>query len=116
MSTLRSKSARSRLNLVTAACVSMTAATALAGQESTIFRYDGQDFVREKTTLTTEDGRSAVDTKLDRRSPAYEQLVHKHSYSGEAVIFGQRCDSNYAPLTDGDGKLTGALFVATCDK
>ena len=89
---------------------------ALAAQESTIFRYDGQDFIREKTTLTTEDGASAVSTKLDRSSPAFEQLVQKKSYTGQAKLFGRTCDSIYAPVVDAGGALTGALFVATCDK
>jgi hypothetical protein len=89
---------------------------ALAAQESTVFRYDGQDFVRVQTTLTTEDGKSAVNTKLDRNSPAYKELVKKHSYTGQATLFGQKCDSNYAPLTNASGQLTGALFVAICNK
>ena len=89
---------------------------ASAAQESTIFRYERQDFIREKTTLMTEDGKSAANTKLDRNSPAYKQLVQKHSYTGQATIFGQKCDSNYAPLTNASGQLTGALFVATCNK
>ncbi len=91
-------------------------AAALAGQESTIFRYDGQDFIREKTTLTTEDGASAVNTKLDRSSPAFEQLVQKKSYTGPAKVFGRTCDAIYAPVMDAGGAMTGALFVATCDK
>jgi len=94
----------------------MAPAAALAGQESTIFRYDGQDFIRKKTTLTTEDGASAVSTKLDRSSPAFEQLVQKKSYTGQAKLFGRTCDSIYAPVVDAGGALTGALFVATCDK
>jgi len=91
-------------------------AAALAGQESTIFRYDGQDFIREKTTLTTEGGASAVNTKLDRSSPAFEQLVQKKSYTGPAKVFGRTCDAIYAPVMDASGAMTGALFVATCDK
>jgi hypothetical protein len=86
-----------------------------AGQESTIFRYDGHDFIREKTTLTTEDGKSAVNTKLDRNSAAYKELFQKHSYTGPATIFGHKCDTSYAPLMDASGKLTGALFVGTCN-
>lgn len=88
---------------------------ALATQESTIFRYDGQDFIREKTTLTTEDGASAVNTKLDRKSPAFQHLVQKKSYTGPAKLFGRSCDSIYAPVVDTGGTLTGAVFVATCD-
>jgi methyl-accepting chemotaxis protein len=89
---------------------------ALAGQESTIFTYDGQDFIRAQTTLATEDGKSAVNTKLDRDSPAYKDLVKKRSYKGEVTVFGQKCDAKYAPLTNAKGKLTGALFVGICMK
>jgi methyl-accepting chemotaxis protein len=88
---------------------------AFAGQESTIFKYDGHDFIREQTTLAKEDGSSAVNTKLDRNSPAYTNLVKKLSYNGEGDLFGQKCHSYYAPLTEA-GKLTGAIFVAMCSK
>jgi hypothetical protein len=80
--------------------------------EATIFSYDGQDFVRVKTTLLTTDGKSAVNTKLEHDSAAYKALVQKHSFTGPATVFGHSYDANYAPLTNGDGKLTGALFVA----
>jgi hypothetical protein len=80
--------------------------------EATIFSYDGQDFVRVKTTLASEKGESAVSTKLDRDTPAYKALIQKHSYSGDATLFGKKYEANYAPLTGQDGKLTGALFVA----
>jgi hypothetical protein len=93
-----------------------TTGIAFAGQESTIFTYDGQDFIRAQTTLAKEDGTSAVNTKLDRKSPAYKELVKKHSYTGEATLFGQKCDASYAPLTNAGGRLTGALFVAICMK
>jgi hypothetical protein len=78
---------------------------------ASIFSYDGKDFVRTETTLTTEDGQSAVSTKLDRASAAYKALVKKHSYVGEVTVFGKKYDADYAPLTSDDGKLTGALFV-----
>jgi len=69
--------------------------------------------VRTRTTLVTEDGSSAVNTKLDHSSPAYKALMKKHSYVGEATVFGHKYDADYAPLTDNNGKLTGALFVGT---
>jgi hypothetical protein len=79
--------------------------------EATIFSYDGQDFVRKTTTMLTEEGKSAANTKLDRDTPAYKALVQKHSYTGDATVFGRKYDANYAPLTSADGQLTGALFV-----
>ena len=79
--------------------------------EATIFAYDGQDFVRTQTTLATEDGKSAVNTKLDQDAPAYKALIQKRSYTGDATLFGREYEANYAPLTDEDGQLTGALFI-----
>jgi len=80
--------------------------------EATIFTYDGQDFVRTQTTLVTEEGALAVNTKLDNDSPAYKALAQKRSYSGSVTLFGKKYDGKYAPLTGEDGGLTGALFVA----
>lgn len=78
---------------------------------STIFMFDGQDFVRKHTTFVTEDGKSAVNTKLDRDNPGYKALIQKRSYTGEVKLFGKPYHANYAPLTAEDGRLTGALFV-----
>jgi hypothetical protein len=80
--------------------------------EATIFSFDGKEFVRTKTTLMTQDGKSAVNTKLEHDSPAYSALLQKHSYTGDATVFGKKYEANYAPLTGADGKVTGALFVA----
>lgn len=90
---------------------SRVAAQAQAKIEATIFSYDGQDFVRIKTTMVTEDGKSAVNTKLDHDTPAYKALSQKRSYTGDATVFGRKYDAKYAPLTSADGQLTGALFV-----
>lgn len=79
--------------------------------ESSIFSYDGKDFVRTRTTLTTEDGTTAVNTKLEHDTPAYKALIKKHSYVGEVTVFGHKYDADYAPLVSDDGRLTGALFV-----
>jgi methyl-accepting chemotaxis protein len=73
-------------------------------------RIDLPNFVRTNTTLMDK-GQSATNTKLDQSSAAYKALIEKHSYTGPATVFGKNYDANYAPLTDGAGKLTGALFV-----
>ena len=91
---------------------SPVAAQAPATIEATIFSYDGHDFVRTRTTMVTEEGKSAVNTKLDRDTPAYKALVQKRSYTGDATVFGRKYEASYAPLTGKDGRLTGALFVA----
>jgi len=98
------------LTLLLPATLLVSSASAEPKIKATIFSYDGNDFVRTKTTLMAE-GQSAANTKLDRDSSAYKALVEKRSYTGPATIFGRDYQANYAPLTGEDGKLTGALFV-----
>ena len=88
-----------------------SASLAQSKLDASIFSYDGKDFVRTETTLM-QGGQPAVGTKLEHDSPAYKALVEKHSYTGPATVFGQNYQANYAPLIGGDGKLTGAIFVA----
>ena len=83
--------------------------------DASILSYDGHDFVRTKTTLLTADGKSAVNTKLEHDTPVYKALIQKHSYTGDATVFGHKYDANYAPLTGKDGRLTGALFVGVAE-
>ena len=99
------------IKICLALVITMSAAIAFAGQQSTIFSYDGQDFVRVDTTLMTADGDSAVNTKLNRNDPSYMALVQKRSFTGAATVNGQTFDAYYAPLTDENGQLTGAIFV-----
>ena len=91
--------------------LALTWGVVFAAQDSTVFTYDGKDFIRSTTTLVMEDGKSAVNTKLDQDNPAFKALIKKRSYMGEAIIFGQKYEAYYAPLTDTRGQLTGALFV-----
>jgi hypothetical protein len=87
-----------------------SASLAQSKLDSSIFSYDGKDFVRTETTLM-QGGQSAVGTKLDPAGPAYKALVEKKSYTGPMTLFGHDYQANYAPLMGADGKLTGALFV-----
>ncbi len=107
----KSRNFCSVLRLIPALFFSISAGAVLAAQESTVFSFDGQDFIRVSTTLLVEDGSSAVNTKLDRSEPSYTALIDKRSYTGNATIGGRVYDANYAPLVDVDGKLTGAIFV-----
>ena len=97
--------------ILLACLLAFSGGNAFAEQESTIFSYDGQDFVRVDTTLTEQEGKSAANTKLDRNDPSYKALIEKRSYSGDATLFGQTYRAYYAPLTNKQGDLTGAIFV-----
>lgn len=78
---------------------------------ATIFSFDGHDFIRIQTTLLTAEGRSAVNTKLDHSNPSYDALIQRRSYRGEATLFGRAYETYYAPLTNEQGELDGAVFV-----
>jgi methyl-accepting chemotaxis protein len=78
--------------------------------DASVLSYDGKDFVRTETTLMN-NGQSAVNTKLERDSPAYKALAEGHSYTGPVTVFGKNYQGNYAPLIGANGKVTGALFV-----
>ena len=96
---------------LTGALSSPAAAQTQPKLEASVFTYDGQDFVRTKTSLMTKEGKPAVNTKLEHDTPAYKALSQKHSFTGEATVFGRKYDASYAPITSDDGRLTGALFV-----
>ena len=78
---------------------------------SSIFRFDGQDFIRTDTTLIDENGNPAGNTKMDRNYPGFKALLDKKSYNGRLMLFGKQVDSKVAPLTDENGNVTGALAV-----
>jgi hypothetical protein len=78
--------------------------------DASVLTWDGKDFTRTETTLMDK-GKLAVGSKLDHDSPAFKALSEKHSFSGEATVFGKKYDAHYAPLTNDAGELTGALFV-----
>jgi hypothetical protein len=78
---------------------------------SSIFRFDGQDFIRTDTTLIDENGNPAINTKMDRNYPGFKALLNKKSYNGRIMLFGRLVDSKVAPLTDENGNVIGALAV-----
>jgi methyl-accepting chemotaxis protein len=87
-----------------------SASLAQSKLDASVLSYDGKDFVRTETTLM-DNGKSAVNTKLEHDSAAYKALAEKKSYTGPVTVFGKNYQGNYAPLIGADGKLTGALFV-----
>jgi OFA family oxalate/formate antiporter-like MFS transporter len=77
----------------------------------TVFSFDGEDFIRVRTTLLTDEGKSALNTKLDHGNPGYQALMQQRSYRGEMTLFGRHYDTHYAPLANEQGALDGAIFV-----
>ena len=92
-------------------CLFCFSTFSLAELGSSIFSFDGQDFIRTDTTLMDENGNPAVNTKLDHNHPGYKILLNKKSWSGKDIVVGRQLYSYLAPLIDKDGKVTGALAI-----
>ena len=81
------------------------------GGVATIFVKTGNEYKRVSTTVTTEDGSSAIGTLLDATSPAVAKLNNGEAYYGEATVFGKTYDAGYEPIKDASGTVIGAYFV-----
>jgi hypothetical protein len=62
-------------------CVLCFSTLSFAELGSSIFSFDGQDFIRTDTTLIDENGNLAINTKMDRNYPGYKALLKKKSIS-----------------------------------
>ena len=84
--------------------------TDLTGGVATVFAKSGDDFVRVSTSLKKEDGSRAMGTFLGTKSPAYQPIMNKQIYVGNARLFGKDYVTVYAPIIT-DDKVIGILFI-----
>lgn len=84
---------------------------AVDGGVSTILARHGDGFLRIASSLTDEEGASAVGTMLDPTSPAHAALMDGREFLGIAHIFGQKYMTYYRPLKNSQGDIVGAAFV-----
>ncbi len=84
--------------------------TDLTGAVATVFAISGDDFVRVSTSLKKEDGSRAMGTFLGKKSPAYEPIMKKQKYIGNARLFGKDYITVYSPIIE-DDKILGILFI-----
>ena len=82
----------------------------LTGAVATVFALSGDDFVRVSTSLKKEDGNRAMGTFLGKKSPAYEPIMKKQKYVGNARLFGKDYITVYSPIIE-DDKILGILFI-----
>jgi len=82
-----------------------------SGAVATVFVRNGDDFIRVTTSLKKQDGSRAIGTLLDRKGPAYGPVMAGRTYTGLATLFGKQYITQYKPITDGSGRIIGALFV-----
>ncbi len=81
------------------------------GSVATIFKREGDDFLRIATSLKKEDGSRAVGTFLGKAHPAYSALMKGETYTGKATLFGKDYMTKYVPVKDASGEVVGVLFI-----
>jgi methyl-accepting chemotaxis protein len=80
------------------------------GVVATVFKKNGDSFIRAITTIQDSNGR-VVGTELDKTGAAYAAVMNGQSYFGEAKILGSDYMTGYAPMYDDAGSLIGIYFV-----
>ena len=86
--------------------------TKQTGAVATVFARDGKDFVRVSTSLLKTDGKRAMGTYLGgSKSPAYEPIMNKKIFVGNARLFGKDYVTVYSPIIDPSGSVIGILFI-----
>ena len=78
---------------------------------ATIFKREGDDFVRIATSLKTYDGKLAAGTYLGENHPARKELLKGKPYFGRVIMFNKDYMALYEPIKE-KGTVKGALLVA----
>lgn len=78
---------------------------------ATIFVKSGNEFVRESTSLITENNTDAAGTLLSHTNPSYDSLMNGKRYTGIVELFGVKYMADYDVFRDKDGKVIGAYLV-----
>lgn len=85
--------------------------TKTTGATATIFEKIDDDFLRISTSLRKQDGSRAFGTFLTKKSPAYEPIMNKKSYTGTAILFGKNYMTKYEPILDKNNEIIGILYM-----
>lgn len=81
------------------------------GVEATIFKKEGNGFVRVLTTIVGDDGNRVVGTVLDLQGEAHSKIIKKEGYIGEAGILGMNYVTAYSPMISDNDEVIGIYFV-----
>jgi methyl-accepting chemotaxis protein len=81
------------------------------GVAATIFQRDGNDFTRIVTSIRKENGQRAVGTQLGTASDAYQPVMNKSLYIGNADILGTPYITAYDPILNEENDIIGIYFV-----
>lgn len=83
------------------------------GDVATIFRKEGDNFVRVSTNVKDKNGKRLLGTKLDTESESYKSVINGKSFKGGTTIEGKEYSASYVPLKDENGAVIGLIFVGT---
>lgn len=80
---------------------------------ATLFKKDGNNFVRVSTSIKDSDGKKLINTNLDTSMESYNKLMNGESYEGDTIINNEKYKAAYEVIKDKDGNVIGAYFVGT---
>ena len=78
---------------------------------ATVFKKEGDDFIRIITNIKKDDGSRAVGTFLGKASSAYAPIMADTRFLGSATILGKNYLTAYDPLHNSMGEIIGILYV-----
>jgi X-X-X-Leu-X-X-Gly heptad repeat protein len=81
------------------------------GVTATIFKRRSNDFIRVITNIEKADGSRAVGTKLGSASDAYQPIMDKKTFVGNAKILGIPYLTIYEPILTRTNELIGIYYV-----
>jgi methyl-accepting chemotaxis protein len=81
------------------------------GVVATIFVREGNDFRRISTNIRQADGSRAVGTFLGTGSTAYNPVMQRSLYIGQATILGSPYLTAYNPIVNQDNEVIGIMFL-----
>jgi len=80
------------------------------GVVATVFQREGNDFTRIITSIQ-DNGQRAVGTRLGTDSEAYEPVMRRTTYVGEAEILGSNYVTAYDPIIGENNEIIGLNFI-----
>ena len=78
---------------------------------ATIFKKEGNDYIRVSTNIRDKDGNRMIGNKLATDQEAYKSLINGESFEGDTIINGKSYSTSYILLYDNFGNDIGVLFV-----
>ena len=85
--------------------------SSLSGSHFTVFLPSDKGIVRKVTSITTENGLSAVGTHIDKDSPVYQTIIENKTFTGTASILNLMYTTVYRPVFSQGGDLLYVLFA-----